>query len=79
LIDLIDNLNQQMNFIIDFKQSKQDQRIVINQSVDEELDKMKRLYQDLDTLLCKIATQIKLPENNGSSFTIVYFPQVIQH
>jgi DNA mismatch repair protein MSH5 len=61
---------------IDFEESKKENRIVVNQHIDHDLDEIKRVYHGLNDFLGQLADRIVLPPNTATEFSLVYFPQL---
>ena len=66
-----------MSKVIDFKESKSANRVVILPGIDQGLDEKKRIYEELDHFLTLVADQEaqSLPDY-FPPFNIVYFPQL---
>ncbi|RUP45064.1 hypothetical protein BC936DRAFT_148657, partial [Jimgerdemannia flammicorona] len=67
-----------INDVIDFDESVTENRFVVKQHVDEELDELKRVYAGLDEFLFQIAQEISttIPSNFASTLNVIYFPQL---
>ncbi|KAL0490724.1 DNA mismatch repair protein MutS [Acrasis kona] len=76
--DVIMNVLTTMSKVIDFRESKSANRIVILPDVDQELDNLKNVSNGLDHLLNLVAEEEQqlLPDNIDISIGIVYFPQI---
>ncbi|KAL5519837.1 hypothetical protein ACEPAG_1497 [Sanghuangporus baumii] len=63
---------------IDWEESLYAGRVCVRPSIDEELDKWKNIYNGLDGVLSRVATQISetVPADYTSSLNVVYFPQL---
>jgi DNA mismatch repair protein MSH5 len=69
---------KQITDIIDFDDSSYEQRFVVRQYVDDELDEMKRVYNNLETTLSVVAEQLgrTMVSNIAQALSVIYFPQV---
>ncbi|OCB88935.1 hypothetical protein A7U60_g3890 [Sanghuangporus baumii] len=63
---------------IDWEESLYAGRVCVRPAIDEELDKWKHIYNGLDSVLSRVATQISetVPADYTSSLNVVYFPQL---
>ncbi|KAL5501790.1 hypothetical protein ACEPAH_9050 [Sanghuangporus vaninii] len=63
---------------IDWEESLYAGRVCVRPAIDEELDKWKHIYNGLDGVLSRVATQISetVPADYTSSLNVVYFPQL---
>jgi DNA mismatch repair protein MSH5 len=61
---------------IDFDESKRENRIIVQQHIDADLDEIKRVYHGLNDFLGQLADRIVLPPNSANEFSLVYFPQL---
>ncbi|KAF8332768.1 uncharacterized protein EI90DRAFT_2918244 [Cantharellus anzutake] len=67
-----------INETIDWEASENERRICVRQHIDPELDEFKRIYHGLDSLLSKVALQVRetVPYGWASSLNVLYFPQL---
>jgi|TARA_R110002003_G_scaffold28_28_gene1756 DNA mismatch repair protein MSH5 len=63
---------------VDLEKSAEEQRTVILPGVDEELDRLKRTLDGLDSLLNQVAAKLseKMPSDLRASLNVIYFPQI---
>jgi DNA mismatch repair protein MSH5 len=80
LIDSIPCLDIARNIenVVDFQLSKDQDRVVIKRGVDPVVDEWKSRYEQLPNLLCECADQIarQLSTDLNASLQVVYFPQM---
>ncbi|PIL22345.1 hypothetical protein GSI_15033 [Ganoderma sinense ZZ0214-1] len=71
-------LGNAVNEIIDWEESAIANRVCVRPRVDEELDNLKHIYNGIDSVLSKVATQVSttIPPDYTSSLNVVYFPQL---
>ncbi|KAF0974817.1 hypothetical protein FDP41_006291 [Naegleria fowleri] len=69
---------QAISKIVDFKESRTQNRLVIMSGVNSELDNRRQTYESLDTFLDLVAQQESgsLPQDFPFSFKAVYYPQL---
>ena len=66
---------------VDQQSSIEQNRTVIKRGMDEELDRMKEMYDGMDDLLSKTAVVIAktIPEQIDVNLNVIYFPQLGFH
>ncbi|KAL1634726.1 hypothetical protein SLS56_002128 [Neofusicoccum ribis] len=71
-------IGKKISEIIDFEESEQQHRTVVQMGVNEELDSMKRTYAAMDDLLSEVAhhTADQIPAVLGASINVIFFPQI---
>ncbi|GME25550.1 DNA mismatch repair protein msh5 [Neofusicoccum parvum] len=71
-------IGKKISEIIDFEESEQQHRTVVQMGVNEELDNMKRTYAAMDDLLSEVAhhTADQIPAVLGASINVIFFPQI---
>ena len=71
-------LGRAITEIIDFPNSVEMHRTVVNSEVDEELDNMKRTYDGIEDLLSKCSEQIakEIPIQYTVNLNVIFFPQI---
>ena len=76
--DPIVRVLQAISKIVDFKESKTQNRLVIMEGVNSELDNRRQTYDSLDAFLDLVAQQeaSNLPENFPFAIKTVYYPQI---
>ena len=64
--------------IVDFDESKLQNRITVRPNVDKDLDELRRLYQGLDQLLNLVSREVErdIPTSIEPQLNILYWPQV---
>ena len=64
--------------VVDFEQSKEQQRTVVKYGLDEELDEQRRTYDGIASLLSKVAYEIaaNIPAGLAAELNVVFFPQI---
>ena len=81
MVDWTEGLWRLIEKTINFEESKNFGKIVVNLGVDEELDKMQSLYMDLPDFLLQVAQEIYRDEQLANlipdeGLNVVYFPQL---
>ncbi|KAI0643124.1 DNA mismatch repair protein MutS [Trametes meyenii] len=83
LLDALDvsslrEIGNAVNETIDWEESTNAGRVCVRPHIDDELDNLKHVYNGIDTVLSKVATQISatIPPDYASSLNVVYFPQL---
>nr|KMM68003.1 MSH5 protein [Coccidioides posadasii RMSCC 3488] len=63
---------------VDLESSVQERRTIVRPGVDQELDKMKEMYNGMESLLSDVAVTIAatLPEELSNELNVIYFPQL---
>ncbi|KMU91696.1 mismatch repair protein 5 [Coccidioides immitis H538.4] len=63
---------------VDLESSVQEHRTIVRPGVDQELDKMKEMYNGMESLLSDVAATIAatLPEELSNELNVIYFPQL---
>ena len=63
---------------IDFRQSAEMHRTVVNVGVDDELDEMKRQYDGIEDLLNKTSQAVaaSIPTQYSLDLNVIFFPQI---
>ena len=71
-------MGEMINETIDWETSENERRVCVRQHIDPELDEFKRVYNGLDSLLSKVALQVRksVPYEWASSLNVLYFPQI---
>ncbi|KAH7031981.1 muts domain V-domain-containing protein [Macrophomina phaseolina] len=72
------HVGKRITDVIDFDQSEQQHRTVVQMGVDEELDNMKQTYDGIEYLLSQVANDIshRVPAILGASINVIFFPQI---
>ncbi|MCJ1405214.1 MutS protein msh5 [Xylographa trunciseda] len=72
------NLGRLVTQIIDFRQSAEMHRTVVNVGVDDELDEMKRRYDGIEDLLNKTSQAVaaSIPTQYSLNLNVIFFPQI---
>ncbi|MCJ1281630.1 MutS protein msh5 [Xylographa opegraphella] len=72
------NLGKLVTQIIDFQQSAEMHRTVVNVGVDDELDEMKRQYDGIEDLLNKTSQAVaaSIPTQYSLNLNVIFFPQI---
>jgi DNA mismatch repair protein MSH5 len=63
---------------VDFEQSNEQSRTIVNAGIDEELDQMKHTFDGMDGLLSQVARKLseKIPSDLQEALNVIYFPQI---
>lgn len=71
-------VGKRISDIIDFEQSEQQHRTVVQRGIDDELDNMKRTYDGIEELLSQVANYIadQVPAVLGANINVIFFPQI---
>jgi DNA mismatch repair protein MSH5 len=74
----LQEVGQMIHDTIDFEESSLQHRVVVKRHIDEELDRMKRMYDGLDDMLGQVARQIaaEIPGPVDTTLNVIYFPQL---
>ena len=74
-------MGEMINETIDWEVSENERRVCVRQYIDPELDEFKRMFNGLDSLLSKVALQVResVPYEWASSLNVLYFPQLGAH
>ncbi|KAI5853195.1 DNA mismatch repair protein MutS, partial [Morchella snyderi] len=77
-VKAIQAVGQRIHDIIDFDESALQHRVVVRRNVDEELDRMKQMYDGMDSMLSQVARQVAagIPADVAISLNVIYFPQL---
>ncbi|KAH7095817.1 muts domain V-domain-containing protein [Paraphoma chrysanthemicola] len=71
-------IGRKISETVDLEKSAEERRTVILPGVDEELDRLKRTLDGLDSLLNQVAAKLseKMPSDLRASLNVIYFPQI---
>lgn len=77
-VDRLQLLGQHISDTIDFNGSTDQQRLVVNNGIDPDLDNLKRTYDGMDDMLSHVAKAAadEIPAAFGVSLNVIYFPQL---
>eukprot|EP00842_Homolaphlyctis_polyrhiza_P006252 jgi/Hompol1/6628/HPOL_002899-RA len=75
-VDTLQKISQHINDVVDFDACKLHGRLVAKPDVDEELDRLKSLYGNLDEILSDIAVKVSHTLPSDKQMNLVYFPQL---
>jgi DNA mismatch repair protein MSH5 len=73
---LFQHLARTLNSTIDWKESKQDNKISIHPGVSAELDNLRRRNAELPGILDRVAVQLQKSMNYSDPLQVVYWPQL---
>ncbi|GBE85060.1 hypothetical protein SCP_0702460 [Sparassis crispa] len=67
-----------VNETVDWEESANAGRICVRPHIDEELDRLKHIYNGIDAVLSRVAQNVsaKVPPDYASTLNVVYFPQL---
>eukprot|EP00026_Physarum_polycephalum_P000892 Phypoly_transcript_00893.p1 GENE.Phypoly_transcript_00893~~Phypoly_transcript_00893.p1 ORF type:complete len:1264 (+),score=288.55 Phypoly_transcript_00893:55-3846(+) len=74
--DVIQKIADLLEDVIDFEESKDAERIVIQHGIDEELDEAKQQYSFLDEYLTEVGKEEMQQIDGFENLQIIYYPQI---
>ena len=77
----LQRIGRMVHDVVDLDSSTEQHRTVVKRGVDENLDKIKDVYDGMEDLLSQVAGQIAdlMPQEIGCSLNVVFFPQLGFH
>lgn len=71
-------VGRRVSEVIDFEESTEKDRTVVQRGIDNGLDEMKRRYDGIEALLGKVADLISadVPQILGANLNVIFFPQI---
>lgn len=77
-VKAIQAVGQLIHDTIDFDESALQHRVVVMRNVDDELDRMKQMYDGMDSMLSQVARQVAagIPADVAINLNVIYFPQL---
>ena len=71
-------IGRSISEVVDFEQSAEHHRVVVQMGIDEELDNMKRTYDSLESLLSRVAAHVSksVPAALDTQLNVLFFPQI---
>ncbi|KAL9071237.1 MAG: hypothetical protein Q9157_005541 [Trypethelium eluteriae] len=71
-------VGRRISEIIDFEESAENHRTVIQRGIDDRLDEMKRRFDGIEILLSSVADHIStgVPQALGANLNVIFFPQI---